>query len=55
MYSIDVRDPAGIAESGAAFELDNYPVEAVELRDDGRNHRVVASANTGLASGEHVR
>lgn len=43
VYSIDVRDPAGIAESGVEFELDGKPAEAIELLDDGRDHRVVAS------------
>ena len=42
VYAIDVEDPAGIGESGARYELDGVPVGEIELRDDGRNHRVLA-------------
>ena len=47
VYSIEVRDPAGIAESGVVLELDGKRVEAIELIDDGRDHRVIASAANG--------
>jgi cyclic beta-1,2-glucan synthetase len=50
VYSIEIRNPAGIAESGVAFELDDKRVEAVELIDDGRDHRVIASATNGQSA-----
>ena len=42
-YSIAVRDPAGIAKSGASFELDGKPVDEIRLVDDGSDHVVIAS------------
>jgi cyclic beta-1,2-glucan synthetase len=43
VYSIAVHDPAGIAEAGAAFELDGQAVDTVELLDDARHHAVMAT------------